>query len=161
MATKKKERRLRSAKKPAKKNSKAVLNEPAVISESAIDGLGLKAATVSRLQQLASGGIRAESDKNWYDSFDPTETCEKKEKQNGIEFIIRKSITDIWVNKQIDFSDKGESFHIEEKVRAFSLAEFEKYFSACDLKIIHLFGDYSLTEFDERNSERLIIVAKK
>ena len=88
-------------------------------------------------------------------------TCEKKEKQNGIEFIIRKSITDIWVNKQIDFSDKGESFHIEEKVRAFSLAEFEKYFSACDLKIIHLFGDYSLTEFDERNSERLIIVAKK
>lgn len=86
---------------------------------------------------------------------------EEIEKYNEIEFRIRKIFESGWVKKQISFSDNGKIFHFEEKVRTFSLKELKNYFSLGGLKILHLFGDYSLHEFDEKKSERLIIIAKK
>lgn len=79
----------------------------------------------------------------------------------GIEFKISKSFENNFIVKKIQFSDKGKDYHFEERVKALTLNDFEKYFEANKLKIVHLRGNYKLEEFDEKSSERLIIVAKK
>lgn len=76
-------------------------------------------------------------------------------------FRISKKISKGFILKEISFSDKGRDFHFEEKVKALSLPDFEKYFSRSGLKIVHLFGNYELAAFDPETSDRLIIIAKK
>ena len=39
--------------------------------------------------------------------------------------------------------------------------ELEKYFKIAGLEIMNYFGNYKLEPFDEKTSERLIIIAKK
>ncbi|MBL0328654.1 MAG: methyltransferase domain-containing protein [Bacteroidetes bacterium] len=80
---------------------------------------------------------------------------------DGIDFKISKTFVNHFIIKKIEFSDKGKNYSFEERVKALTLADFEKYFEANKLKIVHLRGDYELSEFNESNSERLIIVAKK
>ena len=63
--------------------------------------------------------------------------------------------------KKIQFSDKGKEYHFQEKVKALTIADFEKYFAANKLKILHLRGNYELDEFDEKTSDRLIVIAQK
>jgi SAM-dependent methyltransferase len=79
----------------------------------------------------------------------------------GIRFRIRKTYAEGYIVKQIEFSDKGKDFHFKEKVRALTLPDFERYFSASGLKILHLWGDYELGAFDVNSSDRLIILAQK
>jgi SAM-dependent methyltransferase len=79
----------------------------------------------------------------------------------GITFIIRKRYDQGYIFKDIEFSDKGKEYHFQEKVKALSLPDFEKYFAGSGLKILHLWGNYRLEEFNESSSDRLIILAKK
>lgn len=79
----------------------------------------------------------------------------------GIEFKISKTFENNFIVKQIEFTDKGKSYHFQERVKALTLSNFEKYFEANKLKIVHLRGNYKLEEFDEKSSDRLIIIAKK
>jgi SAM-dependent methyltransferase len=80
---------------------------------------------------------------------------------NGITFTIDKKVENGFIIKQISFSDKGTDYRFEERVKALTLEHFKKYFSANGLKIIHLWGDYQLGDFNIETSERLIIAAKK
>lgn len=79
----------------------------------------------------------------------------------GITFHIYKSIENNFIIKRILFSDKGKEFTFEERVKALTLADFEKYFAASNLKIVHLYGNYELEHFNPKSSERLIIIAEK
>jgi SAM-dependent methyltransferase len=79
----------------------------------------------------------------------------------GIEFTIRKKFQNNFIIKQISFSDKGNKYVFEERVSALSLVDFERYFAASGLNIIHLWGNYYLEDFDINSSERLIIIGKK
>lgn len=79
----------------------------------------------------------------------------------GIEFTIRKRLENNFIIKQIRFSHKGENYIFEERVKALSLSDFEKYFAACGLNIVHLWGDYNLGNFNIDNSDRLIIAGQK
>ncbi len=88
-------------------------------------------------------------------------TCNETKTIDGIEFNISKSFENNFIVKKIDFADKGKDYHFEERVKALTLPDFEKYFEANKLKILHLRGNYKLEEFDEGSSERLIIVARK
>lgn len=88
-------------------------------------------------------------------------SCEETKTVEGIEFKISKTIENNFIIKKIDFTDKGKEYHFEERVKALTLPDFEKYFEANKLKIVHLRGNYKLEEFDEKSSERLIIVARK
>ena len=60
---------------------------------------------------------------------------------------------------------RGESFpslhHFQEKVKALTITDFRVYFNAANLKIVAIFGNYNLTSFDEKISDRLIVIAKK
>lgn len=88
-------------------------------------------------------------------------SCEETKTIEGIEFKIHKTFENNFIVKQIDFTDKGKKYHFEERVKALTLSDFEKYFEANKLKIVHLRGNYGLEEFDEKSSDRLIIVARK
>jgi hypothetical protein len=46
-------------------------------------------------------------------------------------------------------------------VQALTIVDFEKYFTANNLKIVNLLGNYELDAFDENTSDRLIIIAQK
>jgi SAM-dependent methyltransferase len=80
---------------------------------------------------------------------------------DGIVFSIRKKLENNFIVKQISFSHRQKDYAFEERVKALSLQDFQEYFSAAHLNIIHLWGNYKLDEFDINNSERLIIVGKK
>lgn len=80
---------------------------------------------------------------------------------DGIEFKIAKTIENNFIVKQIEFTDKGRDHHFQECVKALTLADFERYFTANKLKILHLLGNYNLEKFNEATSDRLIIIAQK
>ena len=80
---------------------------------------------------------------------------------DGIEFNITRSYNNGHIIKDINFNDKGNSFHFQENVKAISLSEFKNYFNTANLNIESIFGDYELSQFDIDNSDRLIIIARK
>lgn len=85
----------------------------------------------------------------------------EQKKVNGIDFEINKYIEDECIVKDISFLAEGRQVHFYEQLRIFHLADFERYFSECHLSIQHVFGDYKLSPFDQKQSERLILIARK
>ncbi|MDQ3046153.1 MAG: class I SAM-dependent methyltransferase [Bacteroidota bacterium] len=79
----------------------------------------------------------------------------------GILFKLDKTIENGFLVKKISFHDKGKDHVFFEKVKALTLPDLEKYFSVNKLKIVDLRGDYKLNKFNEDESDRLIIFAKK
>lgn len=80
---------------------------------------------------------------------------------NGIKFNINKEVEDNFIVKHIKFRDNKTDYHFTERVQLICLDDFKNYLSNAGLFIQETFGDYSLNPFDEKNSERLIIIAKK
>ena len=64
------------------------------------------------------------------------------------------------MKKQIKIQDHGKEFVFEERVQALKLEHFKTYFEKAKLKLIRTFGDYDLNKFDEKSSNRLIILAE-
>ncbi len=79
---------------------------------------------------------------------------------DGIDFNIKRHLKNDFIIKEIDFENEGEQFHFEEKVRAFTLKDFENLFSQAGLHLLDIFGDYKLKKYHAKDSERLIMVFK-
>ncbi|MCE3280864.1 MAG: SAM-dependent methyltransferase [Bacteroidetes bacterium] len=87
---------------------------------------------------------------------------EKEELEiEGILFTVTKRIENNFIIKEIRFSDKGKDFCFQERVKALTLDDFTRYFSSCGLKIVHLWGNYNLEDFNPDSSDRLIILSQK
>jgi len=80
---------------------------------------------------------------------------------DGIDFHIHKAIEKGNIIKKINFTDRGKDFEYYEQLSLLTKSDFEKYFLACHLTIIDTFGNYNLDSYDEINSDRLILIAKK
>ncbi|MES2761288.1 MAG: class I SAM-dependent methyltransferase [Bacteroidota bacterium] len=80
---------------------------------------------------------------------------------DGITFNISKKIENNTIIKSIDFIDKGQDFHFEERVKLFDKAYFESLAADCNLSVVHTFGNYHLESFDQSTSPRLILVLQK
>lgn len=80
---------------------------------------------------------------------------------SNVNFKIKKSLRGKMIVKEIEITDKGKKYFFSEKVRAYEKTELEKLFEANKLTVINFFGDYKLNAFDEKKSERLILIAKK
>lgn len=80
---------------------------------------------------------------------------------DGITFNISKKIDGITCIKSIDFTDKGQEFHFEERVKLFDKSYFEELAKECNLSIVNTFGNYHLEKFDVNSSPRLILVLQK
>ena len=79
---------------------------------------------------------------------------------DNIQFTIKRSYENGFLLKDIYFTDK-QQFHFQEKVQALTLSDFMDLFEKSGLKIINLWGDYSLNDFNTIHSPRLIILAQK
>jgi cyclopropane fatty-acyl-phospholipid synthase-like methyltransferase len=77
----------------------------------------------------------------------------------GVEFNISKKIEDDQIIKTISFEGKEGKFEFQEKVQLLKAVEILEMISGQGLKIVRTFGDYFLNEFDETNSDRIIVIA--
>jgi SAM-dependent methyltransferase len=79
----------------------------------------------------------------------------------GIEFQLSKFVANGKIIKHINFEHRDKSYAFEERVQAFDRADFERMLTKSGLRITATFGSYSLEEFDEIKSDRLILICKK
>ena len=80
---------------------------------------------------------------------------------DNINFNLKRNADQNHIIKKIKIRDKQTSAEFQEKVRILTLIDFNKMLEKANMKIIDVFGDYSLNNFHAINSDRLIIVAKK
>lgn len=78
----------------------------------------------------------------------------------GITFHLKRWVEEGFIMKQIDFEDANKNFSYIEKVKALTLGDFEAFFEKANLELKYTFGDYQLNDFDEKSSERLILVVQ-
>jgi len=79
----------------------------------------------------------------------------------GIDFHINRSFDGENILKDITFSDKGKSFHFQERVKAIRRLEFLEYFRNANLILLDIFGDYNLEAYDPETSDRMIFITQK
>ncbi|EGV43902.1 class I SAM-dependent methyltransferase [Bizionia argentinensis JUB59] len=79
---------------------------------------------------------------------------------DGIDFHIKRYVEDGYIIKDINFEDGGESHKFQERVRAFTLNDFEVLFDQSGVYLLDIFGDYKLQKFHKTSSERLIMIFK-
>lgn len=79
---------------------------------------------------------------------------------DGIDFHIKRSFENGHIVKEIEFTDQEESFHFIEKVRAFTLEDFQALMNEAGIYLLDVFGDYKLKKFHKKDSERLIMIFK-
>ena len=80
---------------------------------------------------------------------------------DDINFNIKRSFNENYIIKDIEIIDKEINLKFQEKVRTLTLIDFNKMLEKANLKIIDLFGDYKLSDFNALHSDRLIILAMK
>lgn len=80
---------------------------------------------------------------------------------SGITFHLQRQVENGYIVKDIRFEDQGASYHFQERVRAFNLADFERLLPQANLRLVETFGSYALTSYDAQKSPRLIILAER
>ncbi|MEH6537509.1 MAG: class I SAM-dependent methyltransferase [Psychroserpens sp.] len=78
----------------------------------------------------------------------------------GIDFKQKRSFVDGHIIKDISFTAEGRDFQFQERVRAFTLEDFEILFNKAGVHLLDVFGDYKLKRFDAKTSERLVMIFK-
>ena len=79
----------------------------------------------------------------------------------GIKFLIERKYDENHIIKKIIIKDQDSYLNFQEKVRALTLYDFDVMLKKANMKIVNLFGDYSLNEFNAIDSDRLIIISRK
>lgn len=79
----------------------------------------------------------------------------------GVTFSINRTFDGLHIIKTIKFTDKGEAFQFQEKVKAIRQLEFLDYFRQANLQTIDTFGDYNLNVYSPSTSDRMIFICKK
>ena len=79
---------------------------------------------------------------------------------DGIDFVQKRKLENGYIIKDISFSVDGEDYEFQERVKAFSLQDFELLFEKAGVYLIDIFGDYKLNKFYKKSSERLILIFK-
>ena len=80
---------------------------------------------------------------------------------DNIRFEITRDLIDNYIYKNINIFDKEINLKYQEKVHALTLYDFSKMIKKNKMKIVDIFGNYNLNEFDASKSDRLILIAKK
>ena len=80
---------------------------------------------------------------------------------NNIQFDITRQVKNGYILKDIRITDGVEQQQFQEKVKAITLANYSEFITNAGLKIIDIFGNYKLDNFDEKISDRLILICKK
>ena len=78
----------------------------------------------------------------------------------GIDFHQKRSVKDGFIIKDISFTVNGEYYEFQERVKGFTLDEFEALFAKAGVYLLDVFGDYKLHKYHSKTSERLIMIFK-
>jgi SAM-dependent methyltransferase len=87
--------------------------------------------------------------------------AEETKKVDGIVFHITRFSCEQFIGKNIRFDVDGKVHEYSEKVRAFDYLTLVKMLEQNRFEIFRTFGSYSLSPFDEKTSDRLIMIAVK
>jgi SAM-dependent methyltransferase len=79
---------------------------------------------------------------------------------NGIKFNQKRYLKDGYIIKDITFKHESEEFKFQERVKAFTLQDFETLFEQAGVYLLDVFGDYKLRKFDKNSSDRLVMIFK-
>ena len=79
---------------------------------------------------------------------------------DGITFVQKRRVENGYIIKDISFSTDGKDYNFQERVRAFTLADFETLFEQASVYLLDVFGDYKLNKYHSKTSERLILIFK-
>ncbi len=79
---------------------------------------------------------------------------------DGITFNQKRYVKDGHIVKDITFSDNDKSYSFQERVKAFTLSDFEYLFKKASVHLLDVFGDYNLQKFNNKTSERLVMIFK-
>ena len=85
----------------------------------------------------------------------------EKKKVDDISFDIRKQVLGGFLVKDIKFEHNGVNYQFSEKVKPLKLEDFQYYFKQCGLKLETCWGDYKLNPYNETDSDRMILIARK
>ena len=88
----------------------------------------------------------------------------KKKEQKKIEniiFDIHRRHDNTFVYKDICITDKKNNYTFTEKVRLINKEQFINYSKNLNMKLINVFGDYSLNKYNNELSDRLIMIFQK
>ena len=85
---------------------------------------------------------------------------ENKTEVDGITFHQKRKVENDYIVKDISFEIEGETLNFQERVRAFTLEDFETLFETAGVHLLDVFGDYQLGKFNSKQSERLILIFK-
>ncbi|MGJ5640876.1 SAM-dependent methyltransferase [Formosa sp. S-31] len=79
---------------------------------------------------------------------------------DGITFNLKRYTQNGYIYKDINFNFEGENFNYQERVKAFTLNDFETLFEAAEVNLLEVFGNYKLQKFDPQTSDRLVMLFK-
>ncbi len=85
---------------------------------------------------------------------------QENKSMQGIDFNIKRYEKDGYICKEILFTHQEKDYFFTEKVRAFTLADFEKFFAELGMYILDVFGSYKLQKYYPNQSERMILIFK-
>jgi len=77
---------------------------------------------------------------------------------DGIDFKIERSFDQDYIFKNISFEHNDKHYSFTERVMALELNNFKDYFKKANVQLKYCFGDYELNPFDEKLSDRLILI---
>lgn len=80
---------------------------------------------------------------------------------DNITFNITRKVEGDHIIKDVEIIDGLKKQKFQEKVKAINLADFSDYIRVAGLKIIDIFGNYKLENFNANSSDRLILICKK
>lgn len=79
---------------------------------------------------------------------------------DGITFYQKRFLENGHLVKDISFEVNTKTYNFQERVRAFTLNDFETLFEEANCHLLDVFGDYKLHKYDSQLSERLIMIFK-
>ncbi|NRD22733.1 methyltransferase domain-containing protein [Winogradskyella litoriviva] len=79
---------------------------------------------------------------------------------DDIDFHQKRYVKDGYIIKDINFEVEGEHFEFQERVKAFTLQDFEDLFEKAGVHLLDVFGDFKLKKYHATTSERLIMIFK-
>lgn len=80
---------------------------------------------------------------------------------DGLTFEITRNYDGTHIFKRIQFNDQGKAFDFTERVQALKIGDFTQLLVNNGFEIMRTFGDFQLNDYQENDSDRLLIIAKK
>lgn len=121
-----------------------------------IDNLNTIKAIKNNLNEFGFGVIDFMNSEFVIDNLVPEET----KIVDGITFNLKRYVKDGYIIKDIIFEADGKPYAFQERVRGFTLNDFETLFTQAEVHLLDVFGDYKLNKFSAKTSDRLVMIFK-